>query len=1019
MAHEKYIKKNGKVFGPYLYENYRENGRTKTRYIGKGKNKKSWVNLKEGVFSFVKKYKFLLIFTLLFFIIASQLMFTGNVSLDIKDNYASGEKISGFLNLSLEPGEFLPADTIVKVGDKEFLLGDLILEEPEYGDFKIADKDISGSGEGYGTAEYPTTLFTMVISSIEEKPPVESLVAESTPEEPAAKESAPEEPVEEKPIESITGQAVRTIASSYDSVLTGLAVSREEISGEVVYGSPFIYNLIGKQKAEIVSSDEKVKVKMNDGQVIVTTDYIGEPKFFSLDLSKLNIEAEEGELVIDLIYENQKIASASKKISVSAVGLNGVGNETPSDETPSDETPSDETPSDETPIDEKNITEPSNKKISNGNGKATKDKGDKEKATAKKALFEITLNETNVTLVNETIINETVINVTNISTLQYRAVIGRPVKWIKAVNVSDEDLTLKLPKKSKNISILTNGEITEALKKIKEYDNTVRKANRKDIVNGVLLTGNVALDIREGKGLLTRFWNWITSFRITGNVVLEEDIIESVVETNDSVVVNVSDIINISEVSSVAVEYYTEAPVANETDWKNGKRVVVSAPSDLNYTEILSYTLIEGKIAMNDSRLRLYWYEDKEADVSFGNGSLLSSDNASSQGKRLSRGGNISEDEDLDYVVEDLLENGSSLSKVQVSYVPYDFDGDGYMDYAEWVVPHLSAQLYEFIYIVKAEHLDENRTLISDIYDDVRSLDGNWSEVINDSEYVRVTFEVPLDNSRDVTFYGRSANGSSASVEIYEVNGTELLATFSPRDDPAGPENVSSEGWYKVYLTELNGTQDVFDLKINCLNLTDECGVEFDYIVDPTTVSVKINSSDGTNTTSGNLQGYCNATDAEGDDLVYDYKWYNGSVVYIEGTLFKEGSIAAGSYHTCGIRASDSRVLCWGRDLFGQLGDGTTGNDQNSPTLTSDTAPYIALSAGAYYTCGIRANDSRVLCWGYDLYGQLGDGTTGNDQNSPTLTSDSSAYTSVITGISHACGIRASDSRVLCWGYDA
>ena len=36
MVHKKYIKRNGKVFGPYLYENYRENGKVKTRYIGKG-----------------------------------------------------------------------------------------------------------------------------------------------------------------------------------------------------------------------------------------------------------------------------------------------------------------------------------------------------------------------------------------------------------------------------------------------------------------------------------------------------------------------------------------------------------------------------------------------------------------------------------------------------------------------------------------------------------------------------------------------------------------------------------------------------------------------------------------------------------------------------------------------------------------------------------------------------------------------------------------------------------------------
>lgn len=44
MVHKKYIKRGGKTFGPYLYENYRENGKTKTKYLGLGneKNSKNW-----------------------------------------------------------------------------------------------------------------------------------------------------------------------------------------------------------------------------------------------------------------------------------------------------------------------------------------------------------------------------------------------------------------------------------------------------------------------------------------------------------------------------------------------------------------------------------------------------------------------------------------------------------------------------------------------------------------------------------------------------------------------------------------------------------------------------------------------------------------------------------------------------------------------------------------------------------------------------------------------------------------
>ncbi len=40
MVHKKYIKRDGKTFGPYLYQNYRENGVTKTKYLGLAKERK-------------------------------------------------------------------------------------------------------------------------------------------------------------------------------------------------------------------------------------------------------------------------------------------------------------------------------------------------------------------------------------------------------------------------------------------------------------------------------------------------------------------------------------------------------------------------------------------------------------------------------------------------------------------------------------------------------------------------------------------------------------------------------------------------------------------------------------------------------------------------------------------------------------------------------------------------------------------------------------------------------------------
>jgi len=98
-------------------------------------------------------------------------------------------------------------------------------------------------------------------------------------------------------------------------------------------------------------------------------------------------------------------------------------------------------------------------------------------------------------------------------------------------------------------------------------------------------------------------------------------------------------------------------------------------------------------------------------------------------------------------------------------------------------------------------------------------------------------------------------------------------------------------------------------------------------------------------------------------------------------------NLSSGYYHICGILDNGS-VSCWGSG--GQLGNGGTGW-QLSPTLTGSLGTgrtAVALSSGGYHTCAILDNGS-VSCWGWNNYGQLGDGTSGSaaDKYTPTQTS--------------------------------
>ena len=85
-------------------------------------------------------------------------------------------------------------------------------------------------------------------------------------------------------------------------------------------------------------------------------------------------------------------------------------------------------------------------------------------------------------------------------------------------------------------------------------------------------------------------------------------------------------------------------------------------------------------------------------------------------------------------------------------------------------------------------------------------------------------------------------------------------------------------------------------------------------------------------------------------------------------------SITAGQSHTC-ARARDGRGWCWGRNIYGQLGDGTT-EDRNRPTTVRGVAAFTALSASGAHTCGAGGGDT--YCWGYNIDGQLGVGDREN-----------------------------------------
>ncbi|NOY92652.1 MAG: hypothetical protein GXP55_15800 [Deltaproteobacteria bacterium] len=119
--------------------------------------------------------------------------------------------------------------------------------------------------------------------------------------------------------------------------------------------------------------------------------------------------------------------------------------------------------------------------------------------------------------------------------------------------------------------------------------------------------------------------------------------------------------------------------------------------------------------------------------------------------------------------------------------------------------------------------------------------------------------------------------------------------------------------------------------------------------------------------------------------------------------------VATGFSHTCALRAS-GRVVCWGNNSSGQLGDGTT-IAHHTPAPTG--RGFAAISAGQDFTCGLLRVGSGA-CWGSNRNGRLGDGTT-NDRLVPTTVRTLRSSGQLSAGTGHACALRSS-GKVFCWG---
>lgn len=130
-------------------------------------------------------------------------------------------------------------------------------------------------------------------------------------------------------------------------------------------------------------------------------------------------------------------------------------------------------------------------------------------------------------------------------------------------------------------------------------------------------------------------------------------------------------------------------------------------------------------------------------------------------------------------------------------------------------------------------------------------------------------------------------------------------------------------------------------------------------------------------------------------------------------SLSNVASLAAGDNHTC-ARKSDGTVFCWGYNYYGQVGNGQNRNSVSTPTQVGGLNDALQVEGGAAFTCALRASGG-IVCWGANYAGQLGNGNTGGDSPTPVPVAQITDAVAVAAGDSHACALRQGGA-VSCWG---
>jgi alpha-tubulin suppressor-like RCC1 family protein len=126
-------------------------------------------------------------------------------------------------------------------------------------------------------------------------------------------------------------------------------------------------------------------------------------------------------------------------------------------------------------------------------------------------------------------------------------------------------------------------------------------------------------------------------------------------------------------------------------------------------------------------------------------------------------------------------------------------------------------------------------------------------------------------------------------------------------------------------------------------------------------------------------------------------------------------SIAGNGWDFVTALKSDGTLWAWGLNSYGQLGDGTTNNWYSPKKIGADNK-WISSSSGWNFTLAIKS-DGTLWAWGRNNIGQLGDGTTSDSYVPKQITTVKTNWISIAAAAEHTLALK-SDGTLWAWGYN-